>query len=263
MTKYRSIWISDVHLGTNSCQADSLCKFLKHNTCDQLYLVGDIIDGWKLKRSWNWPQSHSNVIRRLLTCAKRGTAITYITGNHDEFLRSWTPFNIKFGNISVVDHCNHIGLDGTKYLVIHGDLFDTVTVNYKWISLLGDIAYELLIRSNTVLNNIRKWFGLGYWSLSRYIKSNAKQATNFIFKFESHLAKHAADNQCIGVFCGHIHQPEIKMIDGIVYMNSGDFVESISALVERHDGIFELLVQGVDGEMKVEKTYNPFKGEIT
>lgn len=263
MRKYRSIWISDVHLGTLGCQADALCKFLKHNDCDQMFLVGDIIDGWKLKRSWNWPQSHSNVIRRLLTCAKRGTAITYITGNHDEFLRDWTPFKIQFGNVTVVDHCDFTGVSGHRYLVTHGDMFDSVTRNYKWVSMLGDIAYEILIKANATLNKTRKWFGLGYWSLSRYIKSNAKQAANFIFKFESHLAKHAANNNYAGVFCGHIHHPEIKPLLGIMYFNSGDWVESISALVERHDGIFELLVRGVDGEMHVEKTYDPVTGEIT
>ena len=263
MKKYRSIWISDVHLGAYGCQADKLCKFLKHNDCDQMYLVGDIIDGWKLKRSWYWPQSYSNVIRRFLTAAKRGTIITYVTGNHDEFLRDWTPFKVQFGNISVVDQCDHIGVNGDHYLVVHGDMFDSVTKNYKWVSILGDIAYEALIKFNISLNRTRKWFGLGYWSLSRYIKSNAKQAANFIFKFETHLSKHALDHNYKGVFCGHIHSPEIKPLLGIMYFNSGDFLETVSCLVERHDGVFELLIQGVDGEMRVEKTYNPWSGEIS
>jgi len=261
--KYRSIWISDLHLGATGSQDQELSKFLKHNSCEYLYLNGDIIDGWKLKRSWNWPQSHSNVIRRFLTCAKRGTHVIYVTGNHDEFLRDWTPFNVQFGNISVVDQCDHIGINGEKYLVVHGDMFDSVTRNYRWISVLGDIAYEILIKANIILNKTRKWYGLGYWSLSRYIKVNAKQAANFIFKFESHLSKHAAGYGYKGVMCGHIHSPEIKIIDNVIYMNSGDFLETVSALVERHDGVFELLVQGIDGTMHVEKTYNPITGEVT
>ena len=158
MKKYRSIWISDLHLGTNGCKADELCKFLKNNDCEHLYLVGDIVDGWKLNRSWNWPQSHSNVIRRLLTSAKRGTNITYIIGNHDEFLRDWVRFGIQVGNIRVVNECDHVGVTGQRYLVVHGDMFDSVTRNYKWVSMLGDMAYELLLRINSVLNKTRKMF---------------------------------------------------------------------------------------------------------
>ena len=263
MKKYRSIWISDLHLGTNGCKADELCKFLKNNDCDHLYLVGDIIDGWKLNRGWNWPQSHSNVVRRLLTSSKRGTKLTYITGNHDEFLRDWVRFGIHIGNISVVDKCDHIGVTGHKYLVVHGDMFDSVTRNYKWVSILGDIAYELLLKANAALNKTRKWFGYGYWSFSRYIKQNAKQAANFIFKFEQHLAKHALDEGYHGVFCGHIHMPEIKPLFGIIYLNDGCWVENCSAIVENWDGTFDLLIQGVDGEMHIERSYNPTTGDIT
>jgi UDP-2,3-diacylglucosamine pyrophosphatase LpxH len=262
MEKYRSIWISDLHLGINGCKADDLCKFLKANTCDHLYLVGDIIDGWKLKRGWNWPQSHSNVIRRLLTSAKRGTTLTYITGNHDEFLRDWVRFGIRVGNIKIVDECEHIGVTGHRYLVVHGDMFDAVTRNYKWISVLGDISYELLLTINSGLNKTRKWFGYGYWSLSRYIKRNAKQAVNFIFEFERHLAKHAGDAGYHGVICGHIHFPEIKLIGNLVYMNSGDWVETCSAIVENWDGSFELLLL-INDEMHIEGSYNPTLGEIT
>jgi len=262
MKKYRSIWISDLHLGTNGCKADDLCKFLKQHECEHLYLVGDIVDGWKLNRGWYWPQSHSNVVRRLLTKAKRSTNITYITGNHDEFLRDWTRFGLYLGNVKIVNEAEHIGVDGKRYLVTHGDMFDAVTRNYKWVSLLGDLAYELLIKANSVLNKTCKWFGYGYWSFSRYIKVNVKQATSFIFKFEKHLAEYAAKGQYHGVFCGHIHMPEIRKIDNIVYLNDGCWVENCSAIVENFDGTFELLIQGTDGEMYVERRYDVSSGEI-
>jgi UDP-2,3-diacylglucosamine pyrophosphatase LpxH len=263
MKRYKSIWISDLHLGTKGCKADDLCKFLKYNVCDHLYLVGDIIDGWKLTRSWNWPQSHSNVVRRILTSAKRGTKITWITGNHDEFLRDWIGNGLHIGDIKLVNQCDHIGVDGKIYLIVHGDMFDAVTRNFKWLSLMGDVAYELLISVNAVLNKTRKWFGYGYWSLSRYIKINAKQAANFIFSFEKHLAKHALDRGYHGVFCGHIHMPEIKPLFGIIYLNDGCWVENCSAIVEEYDGIFNLLIQGIDGEMHIERSYNPITGDIT
>lgn len=262
MSKYRSIWISDIHLGTNGCKADELCTFLKNHECDHLYLVGDIVDGWKLNRGWNWPQSHSNVVRRLLTKAKRGTKITYITGNHDEFLRDWVRLGLDLGDVRIINECDHIGVDGKRYLVVHGDMFDSVTRNYKWVSLLGDMAYELLIAANAVLNKTRKWFGYGYWSFSRYIKINAKQAANFIFKFEEHLAQHAHDKGYHGVFCGHIHMPEIKDMLGIVYLNDGCWVENCSAIVEHFDGTIELLIQDINGEMRVERRYDPTTGVI-
>lgn len=261
--KYRSIWISDVHLGTRGCKANDLCNFLKSTSCDHLYLVGDIVDGWKLKRSWYWPQTHSNVIRRLLTYAKRGTKITYITGNHDEFLRDWIGDKLLIGSMTIVNQFDHIGVDGKKYLIIHGDLFDTITRNYKWISILGDIVYELLIITNAILNKTRNWFGLGYWSFSRYIKTNTKQATNFIFSFEKLLTKYALDRGYHGVLCGHIHMPEIKKIYDIIYLNDGCWIENCSALVEEHNGTFKLLIQGTDGMMHVEKIYNPVTEIIT
>lgn len=263
MKKYRSIWISDIHLGITACRADELCKFLKENTCDQLYLVGDIIDWWKLRRSWGWPQNHTNVIRRLLTNAKRGTKIIYVIGNHDEFLRDWITFNLQIGNITIVNQCDHTGINGHRYLVTHGDMFDTVTQNYKLITTIGDLAYNLLLEINSILNKTRKWFGFGYWSFSRYIKRNTKRAINFIFKFEEYLARHAFNDGYHGVICGHIHMPEIKPLFGIVYFNDGCWVENCSAVVENWDGTFNLLIQGVDGEMHIEKTYDPFTGEIT
>jgi len=253
-TKYKSVFISDIHLGSNGCRANDLCNFLKSIECENLYLVGDIIDGWKLKRNWYWPQEHSNIIRKLLTKAKRGTKITYITGNHDEFLREWIGNELNIGDITIVNQCTYTSISGEKYLIIHGDIFDAVTTNYKWVSLLGDIAYESLLRANIYLNAIRQKCGFGFWSLSKYIKNQAKQAVNFIFSFENHLSHHAKINGYDGAIVGHIHHSEIKIIDGIKYMNCGDWVESCTALVETYDGEFQILELGMNGEMHVAKT---------
>lgn len=262
MASYRSIFISDIHLGMGACRADDLCAFLKANDCEHLYLVGDIIDGWKIKRSFRWPQSHSNVIRRLLTKAKRGTKITYITGNHDEFLREWVRFGLEIGEISIVNECNHVGVDGKRYLVTHGDMFDAVTVNHRWVSLLGDIAYTNLIRANVLYNRIRAKLGLGYWSLSSWLKKQAKQAVNFIFSFETHLAHHAKSRGYDGVVCGHIHTPEIKRIEDMLYLNDGCWVENCSAIVETFEGKMILLVMTQSGMMEPHLTYDPLTDEI-
>lgn len=254
MAHYKSIWISDLHLGSKGCKAIELCKFLKENTSDNLFLVGDIIDGWKLTRNWHWPQEHSNVIRRLLTKAKRGTKITYVVGNHDEFLRPWLKHKLLIGNLSVVNQITYIDIKGRKWIITHGDLFDHVTRNWKWVSLLGDHAYSLLLSSNGLLNNIRKKLGLGYWSLSQYIKANTKKALDFIWKFEESVAKHAENENAFGIICGHIHTPAIKEIDGIMYLNDGDWVETCSAIVETHAGDFQLLILNRFGQMEIVKT---------
>ena len=212
MNQYKSIFISDVHLGTSSCKAEALCKFLKTYNSDNLFLIGDIIDGWRLQRGWNWPQSHSNVIRKILTKAKRGTKIVYLSGNHDEFLRKWTDYDLKIGNIHIVDNYTYMSTSGYKFLLTHGDLFDAVTRNWKLVSIVGSILYDILLIINGYYNEIRRIFGCGYWSLSKYIKHNAKQAANFIFSFEDHLADHALTENYDGVICGHIHYPEIKKI---------------------------------------------------
>lgn len=255
MNKYRSIWISDIHLGTKGCNAEALCRFLKENDCETLYLVGDIIDGWKLSRKWHWPQEHSNVVRRLLTKAKRGTKVIYILGNHDEFLRSWIRHRIDFGNVQVTNQIEHIDVFGRKWIVTHGDLFDQVTRHWKWVSVLGDRAYNLLLATNGLVNRIRKVFGFGYWSLSRYVKGRTKQAVSFIYKFEEHLARHARDLNAHGIICGHIHTPAIKDIGGVIYANDGDWVETCSALVETHEGEFRLICLDGDGSMKITATY--------
>ena len=221
--KYRAIFISDVHLGSRGSQAEALCAFLKMNTSEHLYLVGDIIDGWRLKKKWYWPQAHTNAIRRILTAAKRGTDVTYIIGNHDEFLRAFMHFRLNFGDIHVKNRAVHQGEDGKRYLVVHGDMFDgMMRADRKWIMHLGDHAYNFLLWVNTNLNSVRRLLGLPYWSLSAALKKRTKRALNYIHNFEDHVA-------------------EMRDIDGIAYMNDGDWVESCTALVEHHDGTWELL----------------------
>ena len=239
---YRSIFISDVHLGTKDCKANQLNNFLKHNNCNTLYLVGDIIDAWKIQQNrWRWRQSHTNVIRRILGYAKRGTRIVYIAGNHDEFLRPLIPYGIGFGEIEIVNQTTHTGADGQRYLVTHGDLFDGITRLAPWISFLGDRAYDVVLSINSRFNWIRHKMGFGYWSLSQYLKKRVKKAIDFIFQFEQNLATYCRKRGFDGVICGHIHHAEIKQIDGVTYMNDGDWVESCTALVEHHDGRWEII----------------------
>jgi UDP-2,3-diacylglucosamine pyrophosphatase LpxH len=242
-SKYRSIFISDIHLGSRACQAELLTEFLKHNTCQNLYLVGDIFDLWKLKSSKFWPQTHSNVVRRLLTAAKRGTRVRYVLGNHDESLRAWLPDMHTFGNIELGNAFEHYTVHGQRFLVTHGDLFDGVIRYHKWLSILGDKAHSFVLWVNTYLNYARKFFGKDYWSLSSFLKTNTKQAVAFITKYEQHLIQYARDEAFHGVICGHIHSAALKTFDdGFAYMNCGDFCETVSALVENFDGSIELLV---------------------
>ena len=239
---YRSIFISDVHLGTRDCKANKLNDFLKHHTCDTLYLVGDIIDGWKVQQNkLRWRQSHTNVIRRILTHARRGTRVVYVVGNHDEFLRPMIPLGMTFGRIDIVNQADHRGADGGRYLVIHGDLFDGITRLAPWLTMLGDRAYDVVLRFNTAFNRWRHRLGLGYWSLSKYLKHRVKRAVDFMFEFERNLAGYCRKRGYDGVICGHIHAAEIKTIDGIRYMNDGDWVESCTALVEHMDGAWEIV----------------------
>ena len=239
---YRSIFISDCHLGTRDSQAEKLNNFLKHNTCETLYLVGDILDIWKIQQNkWRWKQSHTNVVRRILGHSKRGTRVIYIAGNHDEFLRPLMPYDIGFGNIEIANQVEHIGLDGKHYLVTHGDLFDGITRLAPWLVFLGDKAYDFMLSFNTKFNWLRHRMGFGYWSLSQYLKQRVKKAVDFIFRFEKNLAAYCKKRGFDGVIAGHIHNPEIKLIDGIWYFNDGDFVESVSALVETHEGDWILI----------------------
>ena len=239
---YRSIFISDCHLGTKDCKAGQLNNFLKHNSCDTLYLVGDIIDAWKIQQNrWRWKQSHTNVVRRVLGHAKRGTRVVFIAGNHDEFLRPMIPYGFSFGLVEIHNQIEHTGADGKHYLVVHGDLFDGITRLAPWIAFLGDKAYDFVLGLNNKFNWIRRRMGFGYFSLSKFLKHKVKKAVDFIFKFEENLANYCKKRGFDGVICGHIHHAEIKEINGVTYMNDGDWVESCTALVEHHDGRWEII----------------------
>jgi UDP-2,3-diacylglucosamine pyrophosphatase LpxH len=239
---YRSIFVSDVHLGTKDCKAEQLNNFLKHNSCDTLYLVGDIIDAWKIQQNkWRWKQSHTNVVRRVLGHAKRGTRVVFIAGNHDEFLRPMIPYGFNFGLIEIHNQIEHIGADGKHYLVTHGDLFDGITRLAPWIAFLGDKAYDVVLTLNNKFNWIRRRMGFGYFSLSKYLKYKVKKAVDFVFKFEENLANYCKKRGFDGVICGHIHHAEIKEINGVTYMNDGDWVESCTALVEHWNGRWEIV----------------------
>jgi UDP-2,3-diacylglucosamine pyrophosphatase LpxH len=240
--KYRSIFISDVHLGTKDSQAGKLNNFLKHNSCDTLYLVGDIIDAWRIQQNkWRWKQSHTNVVRRVLGHAKRGTKVIYIAGNHDEFLRPMIPYGFSFGLVEIHNQIEHIGADGKHYLVTHGDLFDGITRLAPWLAFLGDKAYDFILSINSKYNWLRHRMGFGYFSISKFLKHRVKKAVDFMFKFEQNLAGYCKKRGYDGVICGHIHHAEIKEIDGVTYMNDGDWVESCTALVEHHDGRWEIV----------------------
>jgi len=236
---YRAIFLSDIHLGTRGCQAERLTSFLKMHTCDQLYLVGDIVDGWRLKSGFYWPQSHSNVVRRFLTAAKRGTEVIYVTGNHDEFLRRYS--DLQIGNLQVVDRIQHRTADGRSLLVVHGDEYDVITRYHRWIAFLGDMGYTLLLRSNRYVNFFRRKLGYGYWSLSAWLRYRVKRAVNFISEFEIAIARQCRLDGYAGVICGHIHHAEITDLEGVRYMNCGDWVESCTALVEDEHGKFSIV----------------------
>jgi len=241
-TTYRTICVSDVHLGTRDCKAELLNDFLKHNTCDTLYLVGDIIDAWKIQQNrLKWRKSHTDVVRRVLKIARRGTTVIYVAGNHDEFLRPMIPYGASFGTITVCNQATHVGIDGRRYLVVHGDLFDGITRLAPWLSFLGDRAYDVVLRLNSRFNWIRHRLGFGYWSLSKWLKRRVKRAVDFMFKFEQTITDYARKRGFDGVICGHIHNAEIKEINGIIYMNDGDWCESCTALVEHHDGRWEIV----------------------
>ena len=237
--RVRTVWISDVHLGTPGCQAVALLDFLKEVECDTLYLVGDIIDGWQLKRSWYWPQAHNDVVQKLLRKARKGTRVIFIPGNHDEFARKY--LHHAFGGIEVAHEWIHTTADGRKLWITHGDLYDGVIQVARWLALLGDTAYEFTLKLNSHLNSFRARVGLPYWSLSKYLKLKVKRAVSYVSDFEHALAKEAIKRGVDGVVCGHIHHAEIRTVDGVLYCNDGDWVESLTALVERMDGSLEIL----------------------
>jgi len=232
--RVRTVWISDLHLGTPGCQAHALLQFLKHVECERLYLVGDIIDGWQLRRSWYWPQAHNDVVQKLLRKARKGTRVIYVPGNHDEFARRYVDQH--FGGVEVMEDVVHVTADGRRLWVTHGDLFDGVVQCAKWLAHVGDRLYGLTLRLNRHLNSLRARMGLPYWSLSRYLKFKVKRAVSYVSDFEQAVAREARRRGVDGVVCGHIHHAEMRMIDGVLYCNDGDWVESLTALVEHADG---------------------------
>ncbi len=232
--RYRAIWLSDIHLGTRGCKAEFLLDFLKHNESEYLYLVGDIIDGWRLKKVWQWASTHNDVVQKILRKARKGTRVVYVPGNHDEALRDYTE--LHFGGIYVTDEIVHQTADGRQFLVLHGDQFDGVVKYAKWLALLGDWAYEMALSLNHGFNIIRRRLGYPYWSLSAYLKHKVKNAVNFIGEFEHTVADEARRRGVDGVICGHIHNAEIRYIGDVLYCNDGDWVESCTALVEHLDG---------------------------
>jgi UDP-2,3-diacylglucosamine pyrophosphatase LpxH len=238
---YRAVWISDVHLGTPGCKAEALAAFLKQTPCDKLYLVGDIIDGWQLSSTFFWPQEHSNVIRRILTKAKRGTQIYYVAGNHDEFLRKFLSFDLAIGNIKVVSEHVHVTATGRRLLITHGDQFDVITRYHRWAALAGDAIYQATMRASHVINRVRAIAGLDYWSLAAFAKKHVKAAVSIVSDFESSVAHECRRRGFDGVVCGHIHHAEIREIDGIAYHNCGDWVESCTALAEDRNGRIRIL----------------------
>jgi UDP-2,3-diacylglucosamine pyrophosphatase LpxH len=239
---YRTVWISDVHLGTPDCKAEKLLAFLSRVRCEHLYLVGDIVDVWSLRRKWYWPRSHNHVVRKIIKRDLDGTRVTFVPGNHDEIFRDFD--GMSFGGVTIRTEAIHETADGRRILVVHGDEFDAVVRNAKLITAVGDWLYYVLLWVNRVFNAVRRRFGLPYWSLAAYVKSKVKRAVQFVGNFEAAVVRSAAERQVQAVLCGHIHRPEIRTLEGLTYLNTGDWVENCSAIVEHHDGRLELLDLG-------------------
>lgn len=237
--RYRAIFISDVHLGTRTAQVTSLLDFLREVDADTIYLVGDIIDFWRIRRGPHWPQAHNDVIQKLLRKVRKGARIVFVPGNHDEALREYC--GLSFGGIEIARSCVHRTADGKRYVVTHGDDFDIVVRTAKWLAFLGDIGYETALRINNPLNWVRRHLGLGYWSLSAYLKHRVKQAVSFIGAYEQALAEEARRHDADGIICGHIHHSANRQIGSVHYLNCGDWVESCTAIVELMDGELRLI----------------------
>jgi UDP-2,3-diacylglucosamine pyrophosphatase LpxH len=240
-TDYRSVFISDTHLGTRGCRSDFLADFLRRTTCQHLFLVGDIIDGWRLRKSWYWDDSHDEVLRLILRQARAGAEVTYIPGNHDEMFRQWLPLGLEIAGIRLRREAVHLTAAGKRLLVIHGDEFDSVVRYARFLAVLGDWAYTVALEFNRYFNAIRRRLGYPYWSLSAWLKQQVKEAVKAIDRFESALAGEARRRGFDGVVCGHIHHAEMREMNGVLYINDGDWVESCTALVEHHDGRLELV----------------------
>lgn len=237
--RYRALFISDVHLGARGCQAAMFLDFLKEIDADCIYLVGDIVDGWALKKNWYWPQPHNDVAQKLLRKVRKGSRLVYVPGNHDEFLRDFP--GTHFGGVEVMEDAIHVAADGRRYLVIHGDAFDVVVRHAKWLAHFGDWAYDAALGVNTVVNRLRRRLGFPYWSLSAWAKLQVKQAVNFIGAFEDALVEEARKRRVDGVICGHIHHAASREMNGIAYINCGDWVESCTAIGETFEGRFEII----------------------
>jgi len=259
MTTYRTGWISDVHLGTRGCNAEALLDFLRHHEFETLYVVGDLIDVWALRRGIYWPQAHNDVIQKLLRAGRKGTRVIYIPGNHDEFI---SGFLGEYGAVTIQPQAIHRTADGRRILVIHGHELDTVVQNHRWLALLGDLGYRALLQLNTPVNRIRRRLGLGYWSLSAAVKRNVKNAVSFIGEFEKAIVRYSASERVSGVLCGHIHSPVIRKIDGVDYYNCGDWVESCTALVEDQTGAIRLL-HHLPGVLREDNGPDQWTGGIT
>lgn len=236
---FRTIWISDIHLGARASQARRLLDFIKHHHSEQLYLVGDVFDGWALKRRWFWDQHYNDVVQKLLRRARKGCRVTYIPGNHDDFARAYDGLHL--GGIVVRKTCVHTTMDGRRLLVMHGDEFDGIVASSRWIAGLGSIAYEAVLQLNRAFNWVRRQLGYDYWSLSAWLKHRVKDAVNHIDRFEHSAVAEAVRHACDGVVCGHIHRATVREIGRTTYYNTGDWVESCTALVEHFDGSMEIV----------------------
>jgi len=254
----RTIWISDVHLGFPGCSAEYLLEFIRDMRCETLYLVGDIIDFWSLKKKRYWPQAHNNVVRSILGKAKHDTRVIYVPGNHDEVMREYD--GLTLGNVEIRNSVIHETVDGRRLLVMHGDQFDSAVVNSKFIGLIGSAAYDFLLRLNRYVNWCREKMGRDYWSLAGAVKHKVKKAVKYISNFEGAVIHEAHRQNVDGLVCGHIHRAELTRLDGVTYMNCGDWVESCTALIEHHDGTLELLKLADSAE--VLKRLEPLRPEL-
>ena len=244
----RTAWISDVHLGTRGSNAGALLGFLREYEFETLYVVGDLIDIWQLRRGIYWPQQHNDVVQKILRKSRKGTRVVYIPGNHDDML---AKFYGAYGNITVQKHAIHRLADGRRMLIIHGHELDTVVQNVKWLAFAGDVGYQFLLSLNPLVNFVRRRFGLGYWSLSAYAKQRVKDAVSFIGRFEEEIVHYAKKFSVDAVLCGHIHSAAVRQFGGVTYYNCGDWVESCSGLVEGEDGVVEMV------------NYHPFSAALT
>ena len=263
MKRFRTGWISDVHLGTRGSQAERLLQFLREYEFETLYVVGDLIDVWALRRGIYWPQAHNDVIQKLLRAGRKGTRIIYIPGNHDEFV---SGFLGDFGAVTIEPRAIHVTADGRRLLVIHGHELDAVIQNIKWLAYIGDVGYALLLRLNRPINTLRRLFGREYWSLSAYVKKSVKDAVSYIGKFEEGIVRFSREDKVDGVVCGHIHSPAIHDFEGVTYYNTGDWVESMSALLEDSNGRMELITDFIAAPLSAEAAATAGRdddGEVT